>query len=151
MWFQTAAIADQRTRTSITIFHPDHPIPLTVYADTTPRETVTCLSVLRTGSLEPVTPEDPARPGDVVRVLMTGLAGEEPVPFGEPNPTRRPIPVASPPAVAGDGLLEVLSFILSPEAIGLQQLDLRIKTVLPRGPLFPDSSYNTSCLTPPIR
>lgn len=134
------------------VFHPRHPLQFVTDAQAVDR-LVSCFGALHERFDHLVSPADPARPGAIIHVFLTGLQGIERVPEGTPNPTDRLIPVASPPEL--NGALEPLFFGLAPGLIGLQQLDARVLRHVPRPEeqspprSFPNEQFESGCELPP--
>lgn len=148
-WFQVPSQATTG-RQSLVLHHPEHALRFTATAQVNERF-VSCFGALHQEFDRTVSAEDPARAGEVVHLFLTGLTGIEPVADEVPNPIDRLIPIAAPPAVGGEGVVEPLFFGLAPGLIGLQQLDLRIL-----GPaagerrLFRDVPSAPACEIPPV-
>ena len=128
------------------IDHPDHFVRIGLTAVIVDRA-IACFGTLHGDFSRAVSTGDPASPGEVVHVFLTGLRGVETVADGEPNPLDRLIPVADPPLLEDPGFAEPLFFGLAPGLIAVQQLDLRVlRPPSPPGRLF--SGYE--CAAPPV-
>ncbi|MFN3323208.1 MAG: hypothetical protein ACK5AZ_06915 [Bryobacteraceae bacterium] len=82
-----------------------------------------------------VTPERPAKPGEIVHFYMTGLGDVvPPVPTGHAAPSDPPARAVARPAVLVDGQPAELLFAgLAPGLVGVYQLDVRLPLSLPDG------------------
>src|SRR5262249_30696086 len=110
---------------------------------------IACVGTLHEDFSRSVSSDDPAAPGEIVHVFMTGLRGIEPVPDGLPNPVDRLIAVANPPALAAPDAMESLFFGLAPGLVGIQQLDLRIVRA-PSDPSLFSNNNGFRCASPPV-
>ncbi len=148
-WFQAPYTPDAMPRIDAAVDHPDHPLRFRWKFRIQPR-VITCFGSLHEGFDRLVTPEDPARVGEIIHLFLTGLQGVEPVPYGEPNPLDRLIPVVAPPSLGGEGAFAPLFFGLAPGLVALQQLDLRVT----RAGEFPDQrlflDVTSDCRLPPV-
>ncbi len=110
---------------TLEVFSPRHflRIRLSVY---TRDRVLACFGTLHEDFSRPVSPADPALPGEVVHTFLTGLHGVEAIPDGVPNPVDRLIAVADPPALYDPGIAEPLFFGLAPGLVAIQQLDMRV-------------------------
>ena len=90
---------------------------------------IACLATVHQDFARPVTAANPATVGKVVHVYATGAPIANVVPYGEPNPTDRAIPLPILPVLFDPAYSEVLFFGLAPGLIGIEQLDLRINAV----------------------
>jgi uncharacterized protein (TIGR03437 family) len=104
------------------IYNPAFPISIALPLDIVARS-ITCFSTLHQDFSRPVTPKDPAHPGEVVHLFMTGLQGAETVADGVANPTDHLIAVANPPKLVDPGSMDTLFFGLAPGLVGIQQMD----------------------------
>ena len=110
---------------AVEIYNPDHPLRYTMMVEIVTGIPV-CLATAHQDFSRAVDANDPAMPGEVVHVFLTGLQGTEAVPDGAPNPLDRLIPVANPPPLADAAALQPVFFGLAPGLIGIQQLDLLV-------------------------
>jgi uncharacterized protein (TIGR03437 family) len=106
-----------------------------------------CFTTLHEDFGRAVSKRDPATPGEIVHVFLTGLHGVEPVLDGVPNPTDHEIPVADPPSLADPGFADVTYFGLAWGFVGIQQLDLRVHSQSSNNSLF--SGVDAFGCTPP--
>jgi hypothetical protein len=152
-WFQIPAAASSAANKPVPpaeIFWPERPdLRLSIQLEVNPRY-ARCLDTLHEDHARPVTKEDPALPGETIRLIVTGLEGTEPVAIGEPNPADRVIPIAMPPQIQQPDAAEIKSAILSPGQIGLQQIDLTIKGPFKIGSLFAFAPGYVSCDIPAV-
>ena len=119
------------------VYHPEHPI---VFSETVQAQdrVVACFGTLHQDFSRVVSAEDPAAPGEIVHIFLTGLHGVESVPNGSPNPLDHLIAIMDPPTLADPGAMDTLFFGLAPGLIGLQQLDVRIR----RAPIDQNSLWS---------
>jgi uncharacterized protein (TIGR03437 family) len=113
---------------------------------------VVCLGTLHQNFDRTVTASDPATPGEIIHVFLTGFQGTERQPDGQPNPTDRLIAVADPPGLGVPAsIVEPLFLGLAPGLIGIQQLDLRVHAAPESSSpsLFRDINQH-NCTLPPI-
>jgi uncharacterized protein (TIGR03437 family) len=123
-WFQ---MPDGPTgENTLQIYNPNFPISYSIKAQArTPA--IACLGTLHQDFSRFVSGTDPATPGEVVHIFLTGLKGVEPVANGVPNPTDHLVGIANPPPLYDPGSLDQLFFGLAPGLVGIQQLDVRIQ------------------------
>jgi hypothetical protein len=131
------------------VYNPEHPIVFSQKVQAQDR-VVACFGTLHQDFSRVVSADDPAAPGEIVHVFLTGLYGVESVPDGSPNPVDHLIAVMEPPMLVDPAAMDILFFGLAPGWIGLQQLDVRIR----RAPIeqeFLWSGVNSfGCAAPPI-
>ena len=120
-WFQIPS-GLPATATSVEIYNPAFPISYSLLIGMRDLS-ISCFGTLHQDFSRPVTSDDPAAPGEVVHIFMTGLKGVEAVADGVPNPTDHLVAVANPPALSDPGALDTLFFGLAPGLIGIQQMD----------------------------
>jgi uncharacterized protein (TIGR03437 family) len=110
---------------ALQLSHPAYPMgyyrAIRIYSQQT-----VCLATVNADFSQEITREHPAHPGDIVHVFLTGLRGSEEMETGVPNPADRLIPLANPPVIPPGG--EALFLGLAPALVGIQQLDLQIRT-----------------------
>lgn len=147
-WFQAPYAPDAIPRTDAVVEHPDHPILFRWKFRLQPR-VVTCFGALHENFDRLVTPEDPARAGEVIHLYLTGLQGVEAVPYGEPNPLDRLIPVLAAPLLGGEGAFVPLFFGLAPGLVAMQQLDLRVTRAAEFADLRLFLGVTSDCRLPP--
>lgn len=125
-WFQVPSQLRAPRPSKLRIQTP-HPSPVLAFENQfqTVPSSISCLGVLHQAFDRPVTAQDPAKPGNIIHVFLTGLPGVETFPDGQPNPVDRLIGIADPPELWSKDPYEVLFFGLAPGLIGMQQLDLR--------------------------
>jgi len=111
--------------TNLAIVSPDLPFRSTLLLNPTTGVTA-CFGTLHQAMDRAVTAHDPAIPGETVHVFLTGLQGQEAVPYGQLNPTSHLVPVANPPALYDLGSATVEFFGLAPGLLGVQQADLQV-------------------------
>jgi len=148
-WFQTPYTPGATPRIDAAIEHPDHPIRFRWKFRIQPR-VITCFGSLHENFDRLVTPEDPARVGEVIHLYLTGLEGVEPAPYGEPNPVDRLIPVAAAPPLGGEGAFEPLFFGLAPGLVAIQQLDLRVTRTVESADQRLFLNVTSDCRLPPV-
>jgi uncharacterized protein (TIGR03437 family) len=128
------------------IFNPDYPMIETLVAFSHNQHVVEqCFGSLHQNFDRLVSREDPAIPGEIIHVFLTGLAGDPDPPYGIPNPIDRLVPATGAPPLGDPGAANVIFFGLAPGLIGIQQLDLQIIRPFKDGYLF-----NYSCAAPAI-
>jgi len=130
--------------------HPSLPgFELRLKLDIKDRAYLRCFSTVHGDLLREVSGADPALVGERIRVFMSGIEGEQPVAYGQPNPEAL-IRVVNGPTLSDPGAATVLDFRLTPGLVGVQQMDLRILRP------FVDDAYDLfefglGCPVPPIR
>lgn len=123
-WFQ---VPDGLTgENTLQIYHADFPISYSIKMQMRTLA-MACLGTLHQDFSRLVSPQDPASPGEVVHIFLTGLKGVEPVANGVPNPTDHLVGIANPPPLYDPGALEQVFFGLAPGLVGMQQLDVRVQ------------------------
>jgi uncharacterized protein (TIGR03437 family) len=131
------------------LYNPDHPLKMTFTGHIQDR-VVACLGTLHQDFTRAVTEDDPARPGEIVHIYLTGLHGGDPSLDGVPAPLDRLIPVSDAPPFADPGAGDPVFFGLAPGLIGIQQLDYRVLRASDQ-PLFSFASVNAhACHAPPV-
>jgi uncharacterized protein (TIGR03437 family) len=122
-WFQIPSGA--AAATTVDIYSPELPIRFSMMVRN--RDLVlACLGTLHEDFSRLVSQDDPAHPGEVVHIFLTGLQGVEPVADGVANPTDHLVMVANPPPLQEPDALEATFFGLAPGLVGIQQLDVRV-------------------------
>lgn len=110
---------------------------------------VGCFGALHEDFSGAVTATNPARAGEIVHVFFTGYANDLAA-WGQPNPSDRLVAVA-PPVLANPDAFDIQFAGLAPGLVGVQQLDLRVRSsAVPGRPLFAYDYAARSCVVPPL-
>lgn len=110
---------------TVELLHPDHPLAPAFTTQIQDR-VLACFGTLHQDFSRLVTDSDPAQPGEIVHIYLTGLRGGDPAQDGLPAPLDRLIPVSNPPPFSDPGAGEPLFFGLAPGLVAIQQLDWRV-------------------------
>jgi uncharacterized protein (TIGR03437 family) len=84
-------------------------------------------AVLHASDFSQVTPANPARPGEILVLYLTGLgATNPPVLTNQPGPIPAPLTVVQPVVGVDDAGMEVLGTAYAPNFLGLYQINFRL-------------------------
>ena len=133
------------------LFNPNHPLTMTFTGHIQDR-VVACFGTLHQDFTRVVSEADPANPGEIVHIYLTGLHSGDPSLDSMPAPLDRLIPVSDAPPFADAGAGEALFFGLAPGLTGIQQLDYRVLRASDQPEfLFSPGSVNAhACHAPPV-
>lgn len=150
-WFQIPSEMTLSTYMSdyqmFEVYKLDHPIT-TLLGINVLQTVVSCIQTLHEDFSGPVSASSPARIGETIHTFLTGLRGVEPIQDGAPNPSDYSIAVANPPAMADPQAFNPVFFNLLPGFVGLQQVDLQVKT--PSTMQLFTGVWSFGCGAPPV-
>jgi uncharacterized protein (TIGR03437 family) len=91
-------------------------------------------AVLHASDFSQVTPANPARPGEILVLYLTGLgATNPPVLTNQPGPIPAPLTVVNPSVGVDNAGMEVLGTAYAPNFLGLYQINFRLAASVQSG------------------